>query len=209
MLSEVLHQLVSREGWEHRTTELGGASPSSPGRVPDPSSGCHSPSWTEHWGRIREMSLSSILEVCRAHGNKVLERQRGPGWMRALPYAMAGPPVDVQFYVVTIDTTGFCRIWINRQWVFFSLVPSHPNKPFLLSSYSALKLLWTYENSMQRMEWADCHGDKNGMFILIYCMASRLLAASVFFVKQLDCLFENMTGLALRLVFEPWLRLNK
>lgn len=137
------------------------------------------------------------------------ERQRGPGWMRALPYAMAGPPVDVQFYVVTIDTTGFCPIRINSQWVFFSLVPSHPIKPFLLSSYSALKLLLTYENSMQRMEWADCHGDKNGMFILIYCMASRLLAASVFFAKQLDCLFENMTALALRCVFEPWWRLNR
>lgn len=57
---------------------------------------------------------------------------------------------------------------------------------------------------MQRMEWADCHGDKNGMFFLIYFMASRLRAASVFFAKQLDCLFEKMTGLALRRVSELW-----
>lgn len=47
------------------------------------------------------------------------------------------------------------------------------------------------------------------MFVLIYFMASRLLADSVFFARQLDCLFERMTGLALSLVFEPWLRLNR
>lgn len=93
--------------------------------------------------------------------------------------------------------------------VVLSRFPSHASKPFLLSSCSALKLLGTYENSMQRMEWAACHGDKNGMRVLIYFMASRLLADSVFFARQLDCLFERMTGLALSLVFEPWLRLNR
>lgn len=86
-----------------------------------------------------------------------------------------------------------------------SLSLSSPLMPlnYFSSCPIQLKLLLTYENSMQRKEWADCHEDKNGMFILIYFMASRLLTASVFFAKQVDCLFENMTDLALSLVLEP------
>lgn len=66
---------------------------------------------------------SPILEVCRAHGNKVLERGREgqDGWGHCLMQGQVSP-VDVQFYVVTIDTTGFCRIWINSQY--FSLLSS-------------------------------------------------------------------------------------
>lgn len=93
--------------------------------------------------------------------------------------------------------------------IFISSLPSHSIKPFPLSSYSAHKVPLTFENSMRRMEWADCHGDKDGMFILIYFMASCLLAASVSFARQLDCLFEDMTGLALSLVFEPCLKLSR
>lgn len=44
------------------------------------------------------------------------------------------------------------------------------------------------------------------MFILIYSMASRLLATSVFLARQLDGLFEMKTGLSLSLMSEPWSR---
>lgn len=172
------------------------------------------PAGPDHWGKTQG-HLPFNKDCCNeARFNR---EQTGPGRMGPVPCSFqwwAPESISSSIYRFQQTQLGFTGSGLIVSEGFssslsLSLFHSHSIKHSTSPPTQLSKLLLTYENSMQRMEWADCHGDKNGMFVLIYFMASRLLAASVFFARQLDCLFQNMTGLAPSLLSEPRWWLNR